>query len=958
MADDVNEQVFNEKQLYTGDVVGEDEEDGRATIPYTFPGAAKTASTAEVATSAITGRDRRKKKASERATKIVYWLESKYDILFEMCAAMPNWKESPSAAYDYDFLWSDTSCTADRFMKLKLYQKMNHFVGMSSITRKNNLGRNLLRMRKQFPTEYKFFPDTWILPTDLSDFKMQFTSAKNRTFIIKPDNGCQGKGIFLVRDGDKVPVDFSTTYVAQRYIHKPFLLSGCKFDLRLYVLVTGCDPLRIFIHKRGLVRLASEQYVEPTKQNLVLETVHLTNYAINKENPNFKENTNPEDAHDGHKRSWEAVWNFLKDAGHDVSTMMAGIEDLIVKTLIAVQPSLSHFYHSCQPDDVENCMSYEILGFDVMLDHKLQPWLIEVNHAPSFATESELDRVVKEEVLRDTFQLLNLSPETRRRHKREAREKMEQRAMGVLKKQSMDDISKEAQKIAIERTTWEDAHLNGYKRLYPSEAKEREYEAIHDAAINIWEMLMGGNSRRSVRLTSDIETEEKGNDKRKGESDSSRGGDQAPASVKEKRSADEMREVVERLSAGCSARPREKIWPRKRATSTALPSASTASTVASGSVGGDGDAPAGDADPNEAESTLPEPDVEVKPQPRPEVQVGDVIKVQTNLGWENVTVKAKRTNGKIDIQFKDGEYMRSVLPRILRESVPVRVGDSLQEEATGTNGAEQASSSSSVAVPKTARSGLGSTASKVQSLPPPYPSLENARGVLAAGAAAHAAGQSMPLGMGSFGGAVASSSKEASYSAAATVPGVSGAIAAAAANVFADRFADPDRPSHVGHRSSATPVDRQGSKGKAGLADDAEEVINSLPGGFTALSSLTSNDRSILSQLQKQRPRLPSGDANMRGPLADPSPLAVPTPQQGMPMDRRGTGLRPVAANAGVLPPPCQEKVHEVRLRNHLQQLICVRPIVTRRKAGGVDEAPKSPRSSVRRQSTNSFAHR
>ena len=45
-----------------------------------------------------------------------------------------------------------------------------------------------------FPMEYKFFPDTWILPTDLADFKAQFANgARNRTFIIKPDNGCQGR---------------------------------------------------------------------------------------------------------------------------------------------------------------------------------------------------------------------------------------------------------------------------------------------------------------------------------------------------------------------------------------------------------------------------------------------------------------------------------------------------------------------------------------------------------------------------------------------------------------------------------------------------------------------------------------------------------------------------------------------------------------------------------------------
>mmetsp|Transcript_92094 Transcript_92094/g.204438 ORF Transcript_92094/g.204438 Transcript_92094/m.204438 type:complete len:907 (-) Transcript_92094:236-2956(-) len=682
-----DDDVFNEKQLYTGDVCGEDD-DAPLSLPSAFSGAVGSFSAASdasagghsvdrsvsvPATKGAAAKERRRKRAAERATKIVYWLESKYDIMPEVCNSFENWKEAPCATYDFDLLWCDTAIPADRFMKLRQYQKMNHFVGMSAITRKNNLGRNLLRMRKQFPKEYKFFPDTWILPTDLSDFKQQFTSAKNRTFIVKPDNGCQGKGIFLIRDVEKVPVDFSTTYVAQRYIHRPFLLDGYKFDLRLYVLVVGCDPLRIFLHRRGLVRLASEAYVEPSGKNLSQTMVHLTNYAINKMNPNFEENTDPEDGQDGHKRSWEAVYDVLKQQGHDVETLMGEIEDLIVKTLIAVQPSLSHFYHSCQPDDTENAMCFEVLGFDVMLDQRLQPWLLEVNHAPSFATESELDKVVKTEVLKDTFALLNLCPDVRRQKKREAREKMEQRAMGVAKKQSLEERIAQEKKIAKERTAWEDQHLNGYKRLYPSSSKECEYEQIHDAAINIWEMLMGGNSRRSVRVTSAQEEEGIAASPSGVSAKPRKDGEQAPG--KEKRTPSELREVVERLMAGCSARPRKNGEGRRRGQDGAV--ATVPEEEESGTAGG-----ADEEDGQSSQAALPQ--AQMLPSqparhclPRPEVQVGDIIRVQTNLGWESVTVRAKRTNGKIDIQFKDGEYMRSVLPRILREqSGEAKEGDS------------------------------------------------------------------------------------------------------------------------------------------------------------------------------------------------------------------------------------------------------------------------------------------
>lgn len=54
------------------------------------------------------------------------------------------------------------------------------------------------------------------------------------------------------------------------YVLQPFLIDGFKFDLRVYVLVTSCDPLRVFIHKMGLARFATEPYVEPSGKNIVL----------------------------------------------------------------------------------------------------------------------------------------------------------------------------------------------------------------------------------------------------------------------------------------------------------------------------------------------------------------------------------------------------------------------------------------------------------------------------------------------------------------------------------------------------------------------------------------------------------------------------------------------------------------------------------------------------------------
>ena len=76
-------------------------------------------------------------------------------------------------------------------------------------------------------------------------------------------------------------------YVAQKYLHKPLLIEGLKFDLRIYVLVTGISPLRAFIYKEGLARFATENYRSPVGTNLNSLCMHLTNYAINKDQTNF-----------------------------------------------------------------------------------------------------------------------------------------------------------------------------------------------------------------------------------------------------------------------------------------------------------------------------------------------------------------------------------------------------------------------------------------------------------------------------------------------------------------------------------------------------------------------------------------------------------------------------------------------------------------------------------------------
>ena len=77
------------------------------------------------------------------------------------------------------------------------------------------------------------------------------------------------------------------------------------------------------------------------------------------------------------------------------------IEQMIVKTLFVVQPQLQHLYRTSQAKEPD--LLCDLLGFDVMLDHKLKPWMLEVNHMPSFKADTLLDYDIKHNLIKNTL---------------------------------------------------------------------------------------------------------------------------------------------------------------------------------------------------------------------------------------------------------------------------------------------------------------------------------------------------------------------------------------------------------------------------------------------------------------------------------------------------------------------------------------------------------------------------
>jgi len=190
-------------------------------------------------------------------------------------------------------------------------------------------------MQEKFGRQhFDFVPDTYILPNEFHDFhahyqKLKVSEPKRNVWIVKPANSSQGKGIRLIENLDELNVD--ETSVISRYITNPLLINGHKFDLRIYVVVTSYEPLRVYVYKEGLARFASESY--STKIQKDNRFMHLTNYSINKKNDKFVQNKDAEQDDVGFKWSLTAFCNHLEQVGIDMDLMWSRIFDVILKTL-------------------------------------------------------------------------------------------------------------------------------------------------------------------------------------------------------------------------------------------------------------------------------------------------------------------------------------------------------------------------------------------------------------------------------------------------------------------------------------------------------------------------------------------------------------------------------------------------------------------------------------------------
>ncbi|CAE8603606.1 unnamed protein product, partial [Polarella glacialis] len=323
---------------------------------------------------------------------------------------------------------------------------VNRFPGMGCICDKVNMALALRLLQQLWPSKFRFWPKSWLLPAESELLSNWMEKHKGETVIVKPEGGSQGDGIFLVQSAADLRLKLSAKphfgagfgALAQRYLPAPLLLDGLKFDLRLYVVITPINPLCAYLCNEGLARFCTAKYEEPTPANANEVYMHLTNYSVNKKSAKFSD----EDPFEVHTKASKRplATLLLQIAAHEESqgrsfyeaSLYSAFEEVCAVLLQSMAPVLSVTYDRVaaeskrkpkpkpkakakakqrgedssdeggeeedeeDPDEfAPNC--FQVLGVDVLMDEKLQPWLLEVSARPSMSvSDVHVKRLVVE----------------------------------------------------------------------------------------------------------------------------------------------------------------------------------------------------------------------------------------------------------------------------------------------------------------------------------------------------------------------------------------------------------------------------------------------------------------------------------------------------------------------------------------------------------------------------------
>ncbi|KAG5480000.1 hypothetical protein LSCM1_06419 [Leishmania martiniquensis] len=407
------------------------------------------------------------------------------------------------------------------------YRKVNHFPATHALGRKDKLCALLRRAGERWqagsepsaaPSDARttraatwasLTPESWLLPQEAEACvralrQPSVSAATPPLFIVKPTNQAGGNGIFLISGGSEAAVaslaaavgglgsisaeesirtssavvpapateTARSTFIVQRYMANPFLLDGRKFDLRLYVVVTSYDPVRLYLYREGLVRIASAPYTRTTATASAAAVTaladvsdlraHLTNFTLSKgalpvppaERDEGVAEAGAAASVQDLKWPLSSLAAYVASMGYDWPGTLQRIHELLRLVFLSVTPEVRAAMRASLARRLQSPGSnvapsppslpaaslcgaangispfFETFGVDVLLTldksevnspdnsavvaasaSTLQPVLLEVNIMPSLSTHySLLDQRIKANFIADALTLVGLMP--------------------------------------------------------------------------------------------------------------------------------------------------------------------------------------------------------------------------------------------------------------------------------------------------------------------------------------------------------------------------------------------------------------------------------------------------------------------------------------------------------------------------------------------------------------------
>ena len=284
-------------------------------------------------------------------------------------------------------------------------QKLFSYTNFEIIAYKDQTYIYYYEMHKKFPEDYTYMPETYSYPKEKSIILQKFRSyklSKDNLWLVKPKKTSLGKGIHIFHSLSDTPDD----YIITKYISNPHLIHKLKYDFRLYLLISGLSPLKLYLYKEGLVRFTTEEYsLDLNKLDELYR--HLTNVAINTKNRNTYKKAVNADTEEGSKWSLQVYESYCEHNGIDFKKIWNQMADIAIKSILAVK---DYFLKELRSNGTKDKNHFKLFGYDFLVDENLKVHLIEVNSRPSLLMGDINDLKLKPQLIADILNIVGITP--------------------------------------------------------------------------------------------------------------------------------------------------------------------------------------------------------------------------------------------------------------------------------------------------------------------------------------------------------------------------------------------------------------------------------------------------------------------------------------------------------------------------------------------------------------------